>query len=199
VPTESAAASDLGTFGTRAWVRGILTDAAGPKHFGATKLAGGDMAIWVADNVTSKKVKEDELDAVIEFLASFSNHKENGSIDKEKVAAGARFFALGSDATTGTCYDCHAMKIDPDPEELFKEPSAQIATGAPDLTGYGSREWIAGVHRVFEIGGAQAAARIGGANDQQRPTVPLELRRTLHERRSPYFDSRARRCLTKAN
>jgi mono/diheme cytochrome c family protein len=34
------------------------------------------------------------------------------------------------------------MKLKDDPEGLFKEPSAQIASGAPDLTGYGSTEWL---------------------------------------------------------
>jgi ubiquinol-cytochrome c reductase cytochrome b subunit len=142
LPTEPPTASDLGAFGTREWVRSILTDPAGPKHFGPTKLARGEMANWVAENVKTKKVTEDELDAVIEFLTSLSDHKEVGVINEEKVAAGARFFALGSDATNGTCYDCHAMKIGPDPEELFKEPSAQIATGAPELTKYGSARWL---------------------------------------------------------
>jgi ubiquinol-cytochrome c reductase cytochrome b subunit len=37
VPDEVATASDLGTFGTREWVRGVLTDPAGPKIFGPTK------------------------------------------------------------------------------------------------------------------------------------------------------------------
>jgi ubiquinol-cytochrome c reductase cytochrome b subunit len=142
VPAEAPTASDLATFGTREWVRGILTDAAGPKHFGATKLADGDMAKWVAENVKTKKVTDDELDGVVEFLASLSGHKPPGKFDKEKIAAGQRFFVLGSDATSGTCYDCHAMKVEDDPEELFKDPSAQITTGAPELTGYGSAKWL---------------------------------------------------------
>ncbi len=149
-PKDAATASDLGNFGTREWIRGILTDPTAAKHFGATKknpeigerFVKGDMAQWVADNVTSKKVTPEELDAVVEFLASLSGRKDVGSLDKKKITAGRTFFASGSDATSGACFDCHAMKVDNDPDELFKEPSSQNATGAPNLTGYGSAEWL---------------------------------------------------------
>jgi acetolactate synthase-1/2/3 large subunit len=102
----------------------------------------GEMAKWVADNISSKKVTGDELEAVVEFLASLSEHREAGRPDQEKVAAGQKFFALGTDMTDGTCYDCHAMKPKDDPEGLFQEPGMQRATGAPDLTGYGSAQWL---------------------------------------------------------
>jgi ubiquinol-cytochrome c reductase cytochrome b subunit len=128
----------------------MVTDPAGPTHFGPTKnspeigdrFVHGEMAGWVKDNVASKKVTAGEIDAVVEFLASLSGHKGVGTVDSDKVAAGQKFFALGSDAASGACYDCHAMKLKEDPEELFKEPSAQIATGAPELMAYGSREWL---------------------------------------------------------
>jgi mono/diheme cytochrome c family protein len=100
------------------------------------------MAQWVAENVTSKKVKDDELEGLIEFLASLSGREDIGAIDDAKVQKGQEFFALGSDAASGTCYDCHAMKVSDDPQGLFKEPSVQMATGAPELTGYGSAEWL---------------------------------------------------------
>jgi ubiquinol-cytochrome c reductase cytochrome b subunit len=142
VPTETETASDLGTFGTRAWIRGMVTDPAGPKHFGATKFANGEMAGWVKENVVSKKMTTEEIDAVVEFLVSLSGHSDRGKPNSVKVADGQKFFALGSDATGGACYDCHTMKLREDPEELFKEPSTQIATGAPDLADYGSAEWL---------------------------------------------------------
>jgi ubiquinol-cytochrome c reductase cytochrome b subunit len=150
VPKDTATASDLGDFGTRAWIKGILTDPVSPRHFGPTqnnpdvgeRFVKGEMAEWVGDNVASGKIKADELDAVVEFLASLSGHKDVGAIDDEKVRKGQEFFALGSDAVSGSCYDCHTMKLSDDPGELFKEPSTQIATGAPDLTGYASAEWL---------------------------------------------------------
>ena len=149
VASEAPTASDLATFGTREWIRGILTDPAGFKNFGATKnlseigerFTKGEMAQWVEENVTSKKVTESELESLIEFLVSLSEHKQRGDYDEAKVAAGQKLFAEGKDGVTG-CYDCHAMKIVNDPDGLFAEPGAQIATGAPDLTGYGSSEWL---------------------------------------------------------
>jgi ubiquinol-cytochrome c reductase cytochrome b subunit len=151
VPAEQATASDLGTFGTRDWIRGMLTEPAGPTHFGPTKnnaeigerFVKGAMAEWVSENVTSKKLKGDELDALVEFLASLSGHTGvRGTIDEEKAAKGMSLFALGNEDLNGTCYGCHAMRVAEDPEGLFSEPSDGMAAGAPDLTGYGSADWL---------------------------------------------------------
>jgi ubiquinol-cytochrome c reductase cytochrome b subunit len=147
---EAPTASDLGTFGTRDWIRGILTDPSGPKQFGPTanspevgdRFTSGQMAEWVHDNVTSKKVTQEELDDVVEFLTSLSEHKAVGPVDAEKADKGRTFFALGSDTVTDSCYNCHAMKVDDDPDGLFADGSAQVAVGAPDLTGYGSALWL---------------------------------------------------------
>ena len=148
---EKATASDLGTFGTRDWIRGIVTDPAGLKYFGATanspevgdRFASGQMAEWVQDNVASKKATEEELDAVIEFLASMSGHKDVvGHLDADRIAKGRNFFGLGSDAVSDSCYNCHAVKVADDPDGVFTDGSAQSATGAPDLTGYGSAQWL---------------------------------------------------------
>jgi ubiquinol-cytochrome c reductase cytochrome b subunit len=149
VSSEAATASDLATFGTREWIHGILTDPAGPKNFGATKnlaeigerFTKGEMAQWVEESVTSKKVTEDELESLVEFLVSLNDYMQKGPVDETKIANGQKLFALGKDGVTA-CYDCHAMKIDKDPDGLFADASAQIATGAPDLTGYGSTAWL---------------------------------------------------------
>lgn len=149
IATEAATASDLANFGTRDWIRGILTEPAGEKNFGATKnlteigdrFTKGEMAQWVEDSVTSKNVTEQELEAVIEFLVSLSEHRHKGPVDDAKVLAGQKFFAEGKDGVTA-CYDCHAMKVANDPDGLFADASAQIATGAPDLAGYGSVGWL---------------------------------------------------------
>lgn len=147
---EPATAADLGTFGTREWIRGMIADPAGATHFGATKASpeigdrfvDGEMAKWVAENVASRKLKDAELDAIVEFLASLSDHRQRGEIDKDKAAKGRELFAVGNDDLSGSCYDCHAMKVSDDTEGLFSAESAQIATGAPNLTGYGSVEWL---------------------------------------------------------
>jgi ubiquinol-cytochrome c reductase cytochrome b subunit len=147
--TELATASDLGNFGTRDWIRGILTDPAGPKNFGATKnlaeigdrFVEGKMAEWVKECVTSKNVTEEELQALIEFLLSLSEHRQRGPLKDSLIAKGRELFAVGKDGVD-SCYGCHEMKISPDPDGLFAGGSDQLATGAPDLTGYGSKAWL---------------------------------------------------------
>ncbi len=149
-PVEVATASDLGTFGTRDWIRGLLTDPAGPQHFGPTKNSAdvgdrfteGQMAKWVQENVATKQVSDEELDAVVEFLASLSELNQLEKLDDGRIAQGRTFFAQGSDAVSTNCYDCHAMKVAHDPDGVFADGSAQIATGAPDLTGSGSAAWL---------------------------------------------------------
>ncbi len=78
----------------------------------------------------------------MEFLASMSEHRDVGSLDADKIAKGRTFFGQGSDAVSETCYDCHVIKLADDPDGLFTDGSAQIATGAPELTGYGSTSWL---------------------------------------------------------
>jgi ubiquinol-cytochrome c reductase cytochrome b subunit len=149
VANEPATASDLATFGTRDWIRGILTDPAGPQNFGATanlsevgeRFTKGEMAQWVSECVTAKLVADDEIAALTEFLFSLSERIPRAAADDSLVAKGQKLFAEGKDGVTA-CFDCHTMKIREDPEGLFADTSAQIASGAPDLTGYGSSAWL---------------------------------------------------------
>jgi ubiquinol-cytochrome c reductase cytochrome b subunit len=153
-PAETATASDLGNFGTRDWIRAMITDPAGDKSFGATKrgswngepledrFSGGAMAEWTAENVKSGNMKKEEIDAVIEFLIGQAV-SGGGRPDLEPPlfdaeATGKEFFASGSDNVTTSCYGCHEMKID---DELFRAGSDAIAA-APDLTGYASEKWL---------------------------------------------------------
>jgi mono/diheme cytochrome c family protein len=99
------------------------------------------MAKWVAECVTSKKVTAEELAATTEFLVSLGEHRRRGAIDDRLAAQGQKFFAEGKDEVTA-CFDCHAMKVTSDPDGLFEGGSSQIATGAPDLTGYASAAWL---------------------------------------------------------
>jgi ubiquinol-cytochrome c reductase cytochrome b subunit len=147
---DAATAADLGTFGTRDWIRGMLTEPAGPKSFGATqnsaevgaRFTAGKMAEWVKDNIATKKVTEKELDAVVEFLASLSEHKQVGTLDNEKITTGRNLFAQGFGAVSESCFDCHVMKLAVDLEGNFADESPRIAPGAPELSGYGSAQWL---------------------------------------------------------
>jgi ubiquinol-cytochrome c reductase cytochrome b subunit len=154
VPTETATASDLGNFGTRDWIRAMITDPAGDKNFGATKhgswngepledrFAGGAMAEWATENVKSGQMKKEEIDGVVEFLigqaVAGGGRRDLDPPLFDAEATGKEFFASGSDNVTTSCYGCHEMKID---DELFKAGSDAIAA-APDLTGYASEKWL---------------------------------------------------------
>ena len=149
LPTENATAADLATFGTRDWIRGILTDPANEKNFGPTRntpevgerFTQGEMANWVKECVADKQVTEGELNTLVEFMVAQSEHTQRSAVDDSLVAAGLKFFVDGKDGVTA-CFECHAMKVDHDPEGLLSGESSQIATGAPDLTAYGSAAWL---------------------------------------------------------
>jgi len=144
VPESPAAASDLAQFGTREWIKGFLTDPAGPKYFGATthgsykgepleeRFTQGEMADWSSSNI--KKMTPRELDGVVELLAAQAQRADQPAPDAELVKAGIEFFKNGSkDATS--CATCHAIKVN---GEMIGDPDA----GYPQLTGYGSDEWF---------------------------------------------------------
>jgi ubiquinol-cytochrome c reductase cytochrome b subunit len=134
VPAETATASDLGTFGTREWIRGMVTDPAGPKHFGPTVFADGQMAKWVKQNAS--RMKQKEIDAVVEFIVAMSQRSGVAPPNADLVEQGREFFEAGSDAIETSCLGCHEMKVNGEAlgsSGLFP---------APELTGYGSAEWL---------------------------------------------------------
>ncbi len=133
---QTASAPNLYSFGTFTWIEGVLDHEkfVSPQYFGKTKLVEGDMA---------SKLKE-----------MFEGAKDASQL-KKQMAAAAR--ALSAEAKL------------PSQAEADKRDTAQIAEGvkliqgdlsctechkygeegelgsAPDLTGYGSREWLAGI------------------------------------------------------
>jgi len=145
-PVKTPTASDLGKFGQREWIRGFITDPAGPKHFGPTvngafngepigkRFVEGQMAKWVKENVPN--MKEKEVEAVVEFLVAQSHRTDMAPADAELVKQGREFFEGGSTAVETGCLGCHEMKIDG--EAL----GSSGLTPAPELTGYGSEEWL---------------------------------------------------------
>ncbi len=143
-------AADLGHFGTREWMVGMLTKPADDHYFGLTKngkfdgkevgdrFTGGGMANWVKDNVTSGKMTPDEVKAVSEFLIGLSGELvDEPAADKELAEKGKVFFGEGTDAVTETCYSCHAVGDD----AYFKDLGDPGDTG-PDLAGYASARWL---------------------------------------------------------
>ena len=98
-------------------------------YFGATKLANGKMVKFVKKDVAAyTPEKKAQLQKVIAALSAEAKLPSQSGTD----AKDASDIAAGRDLLRGdiNCTECHAFgKADED------------ATG-PDLTGYGSREWL---------------------------------------------------------
>jgi ubiquinol-cytochrome c reductase cytochrome b subunit len=118
-------ASDLGAFGTRAWVRGLLDNPSDPRYFGNMPQLTG-MKGWKAKLLKKRaKMGPDEIarqEAEFDTIAAWLADQANLELTKQ---AGPLF--------EDHCGSCHTV--------------AKVAAGetAPDLTGWGSADWIRGM------------------------------------------------------
>jgi mono/diheme cytochrome c family protein len=130
--TKSVAkASDLGGFGSKEWIRGLLRRPEDPHYFGHTKLTG--MINW-AKGVRDKReemspAEKEEQDKAFDLIAEWlSTHPHGKPRDKNADD----LFTRGYQAFTkkkGGCVSCHGY-------------DNTGGDSAPDLTKYGSAEWI---------------------------------------------------------
>ena len=146
---EPATAADLKDFGSRMWVRRVLTDY--DKTFAPLKNAGekgqrfldGEMAGWCRENkaVLADPANADSVTALVEFLAAQSGRVDQEAFDAQLVATGKDIFkggALKSGTLTSSCVDCHAMKALGETESL----GDGAGLGYPTLTGYAGHDWL---------------------------------------------------------
>ncbi len=130
IPSPEPSAPDLGGFASRKWLTGLLDaeQVAGPKYFGNSAFAEDRMARFVQRNLRElvKELGEEELAKLIAALAGEA--KRDAPADSKEITDETKF--LFEDFT---CTECHRFY------DLGK-----LGT-APDLTGYGSREWIIGI------------------------------------------------------
>lgn len=129
-PTDSASAPDLKGFASREWIEGLLdperieTDA----YFGGTAYARGRMVRFVTRNVLNYDAEQQVgLESVIAALTAEAALPTQVDADSSLIAVGR---AMMSDSLIN-CTRCHA----------FYEAGREDPVG-PDLTGYGSREWL---------------------------------------------------------
>jgi len=128
-------ASDLGGFGTTKWIHGLLRHPEDPRFFGNTKLTG--MIKW-AEGVRAKAAKmtaaekaeqESRFDLVAEWLSSQPRGQPRGQPrDKNATDLFTRGY-LAFVQKPGGCVSCHGY-------------DGGGGDSAPDMTGYGSAEWI---------------------------------------------------------
>jgi len=128
---DPPSASDLSGFGSRAWITGLLNpqQIQSPQYFGGTAFIEGEMTRF-----TQRKIghfdqnQEAALRNVINILSAEAelpsqqnlegDQAQWRSLDRDEL-----FYEIG-------CTECHPFH--------FEDDELQ----APDLTGYGSREWL---------------------------------------------------------
>ncbi|HUY31625.1 MAG TPA: cytochrome b N-terminal domain-containing protein [Pirellulales bacterium] len=127
---KERSASDLTGFAGREWLAGLLdphridSDA----YFGATPHKGGEMSGFVND--TLSEATPDDINRLVIALsaeAALPVQQDLDRRDAELIEKGKKLLSGGRD-----CTDCHRFH-------------GEGETTAPDLTGYGSEEWLRGM------------------------------------------------------
>jgi len=128
---DEVSASELSGFASREWIAGLLDTnlVASPRYFGATKFATGKMVKFVKTHVGAYNAEQKEqLQKVIAALSAEAGLKSQANLDKDQAPIIEEGRTLFSEAIN--CSKCHAFRV--------KDPDLD----APDLTGYGSRDWM---------------------------------------------------------
>jgi len=122
-------APDLGGFASREWIAGLLDpdQIRTRKYFGNSKFRGGKMAGFVRDTFSDldddEKKEIESLAMAISAEAQLPAQREIDQRDAGRIENGRKL------VDTWGCLDCHR----------FHEEGDHVG---PDLTGYGSSEWI---------------------------------------------------------
>jgi ubiquinol-cytochrome c reductase cytochrome b subunit len=131
---DAQSASDLKGFASREWLAGLLDPEriATVRYFGGTKHKDGKMAGFVNKKVAKYSAEQkEELKKVIIAVSSEARLRSQLDADARDASAinEGRSLLKGDIA----CTDCHQFHV-PDEDAT-----------APDLTGYGSRQWLVGM------------------------------------------------------
>jgi ubiquinol-cytochrome c reductase cytochrome b subunit len=124
-------ASDLAGFASRPWLAGFLdpNHISATNYFGATKFKDGKMAKFVKKDVAGyTAAQKEQLTKVIAAISAEAKLKAQVSADQRDAAMILEGRVLLRDSMK--CTDCHQFHA--------KDEEAT----APDLTGYGSRDWL---------------------------------------------------------
>jgi ubiquinol-cytochrome c reductase cytochrome b subunit len=126
-----ASAANLFEFGKASWMRGLLDpkQVAGPAYFGNTAHKEGDMVNFVQNDLTDAKTwKPDDIEAVIVAMSAEAGLADAG-VANAVIEKGRALVADGD-----RCGSCHR----------FGDNKTDLGS-APDLVGWGSREWLVGI------------------------------------------------------
>ncbi|MCX6928789.1 MAG: cytochrome b N-terminal domain-containing protein [Verrucomicrobia bacterium] len=165
---EEQCASDLKGYASRAWLAGLLdpTTVASPKYFGSSAHRDGDMVKYVRSSVPAftpeKKDRLRQIIATVSAEAQLSSQRDLDTRDAVFIAEGRQMLADGM----LRCTECH---------QFHKADEHALA---PDLTGYGSREWLISFianpeHRRFYGKRNDRMPRFGEDNLLTAPNITL--------------------------
>ena len=163
IVAHEPSAPNLYGFATPEWIAGFLDPEkiASPDCFGRTKFAAGEMAGKLRelhDESDDVAVLRQQLALVARALSAEARLPAQSESDRRD----ARRIAAGGDLMRGDlgCTDCH------------RSGSSGELGSAPDLTGYGSREWLAGM-----IGNPQHERFYPGEHNDRMPAFARDLGR----------------------
>src|SRR3989441_1911316 len=125
-------ASDLKGFASREWLSGLLDPSRidGPQYFGGTKFKEGKMSKFVKKDIAGFSAEQKaHLRKIIVALSAEAALKSQQGADQRDLALIAEAKTLITSEAM-RCTECHQ----------FHKPDEDAT--APDLTGYGSREWL---------------------------------------------------------
>ena len=132
-PKDKISASDLKGFASREWIAGLLDPARVDSlhYFGGSEQKTGKMVKFVKEDIAEfDAAQKAQLQKLIVGLSAEAGLKAQSAADTRDAVVIAEGRKLVS-STAMNCTDCHKFHA-----EGTDDPSA------PDLTGYGSREWL---------------------------------------------------------
>jgi quinol-cytochrome oxidoreductase complex cytochrome b subunit/mono/diheme cytochrome c family protein len=144
IEADDQTASNLYRFASRAWTSGILDPEriATPHYFGNTPFAEGEMGQFVQDVIGEFGPDVEDVAFAVSAEAALPAQAEADQADAERIARGRAAMV-----EVYSCTDCHKFHDNGD------------AGLAPDLTGYGSRDWL------LDFVGNPGHARFYGENN----------------------------------
>ena len=164
VTAELPSAPDLKGFGSRSWLAGLLEPSQVTNHayYGGTKFRDGKMVKYVVNKLPKRHASNPgALEAMIAAVSAEAALP--GQRDKDASEAALIEKGRVHVRETFGCTDCHA----------FRKPDDEAS--APDLTGWGSREWVVGV--IAD----PTHARFYGSRNDRMPSFVKDGRLTEHE------------------
>ncbi len=158
-PKDPASGADLRGFASREWLTGFFDPARidTSHYFGGTSFADGTMSEWVKDNVSEFDDEEKEkLAAVIKALsaeARLKSQRQADVSDRDEIARGRGYLLRRNESGERglNCTRCHTI-------------GDEGRQRGPDLTGYGSREWL------LDFIADPAHERFYGENNDRMPS-----------------------------